>query len=336
MVIALLLASSKLMVTKTPVAFFTYNRPEHTRRALEALSKCKDIAKCDFFFYSDGPRTDDATEKVKLTRLVLHEWSDVFQAQVIERPSNFGLAKSIVDGVSDLCERYGRVIVIEDDLIVSPDFLAFMIQSLNRYEDEPRVMQVAGYTISPPDDISNDAFFLPVTSTWGWATWKRAWQNFAWEPKDLTKAKEDQAWKDLFDLHGAGSFSAMLEDRLAGRNDSWGILWWYAVSRCNGLVVYPSHSLVWNGGFDGSGIHCGSSDFLQQGERLNYLKDKLSSSLFLPFVLEYVPKHLALLEDFLRKQQHNEGSIRRIENTTISKLAALTRQIRKRFRLVTH
>lgn len=324
------------MVGKTPVAFFTYNRPEHTQRALEALSKCTDIAECDFFFYSDGPRSDDAIDKVKLTRIVLNEWSGLFRAQIIERASNFGLAKSIVAGVSDLCERYGRVIVIEDDLIVSPDFLAFMTQSLNRYEDEPRVMQVAGYTISPPNDIDDDAFFLPVTSTWGWGTWKRAWQSFAWEPKDLGIAKQDQTWRDLFDLHGAGSFSTMLKDRLAGLNDSWGILWWYAVSRRNGLVLYPSRSLVWNGGFDGTGIHCGSSDFLQQGERSNYSKHKLSSSLLLPFVLEYLPKHLTMLENFFWKQQLNGASIQRTEKTTINRLIALAKKIGKRLRLVTY
>ena len=324
------------MRMKTPVAVFTYNRPEHTNRALDALSKCSDIDACEFYFFSDGPRTDAARQDVEATRSILRKWAKLLEAKIIEQPSNLGLAKSIVAGVSDLCERYGRVIVVEDDLIVSPDFLHFMIQSLDHYQDESRVMQIGGFTISPPDGLTNDAFLLPVTTTWGWATWQRAWQSFAWEPKDLDLAKKDHQWRELFDLHGAGSFSGMLEDRLAGRNDSWGILWWYAVSRSNGLVLYPSRSLVWNGGFDGSGIHCGSGDFLQQGDISNYSKDKLPSTLSLPLTVEYLPTHLIMLENFLRKQQLNSSTVRRVENTKIDWLIELAKKIGKRLRHVNH
>lgn len=321
---------------KTPVAVFTYNRPEHTNRALDALSKCRDIDACEFYFFSDGPRIDSAGQDVEATRSVLRKWEKLLEAKIIKQQSNIGLAKSIVAGVSDLCEHYGRVIVVEDDLIVSPDFLHFMIHSLDHYKDEPRVMQVGGFTISPPEGLTTDAFLLPVTSTWGWGTWQRAWQNFAWMPKDLDVARKDHQWLNLFDLHGAGSFSSMLEDRLAGRNDSWGILWWYAVSRSNGLVLYPSRSLVWNGGFDGSGIHCGSGDFLQQGEISNYSKNKLPSTLSLPFTLEYPPEHLTMLENFLRKQQFNGSSVRLVENTKIDWLIALAKKIGKRLRHVIH
>lgn len=322
------------MRMKTPVAVFTYNRPEHTNRALDALSKCRGIDVCEFYFFSDGPRSDAARPEVEATRSVLREWAKVLAAQVIEQPSNLGLAKSIVAGVSDLCERYGRVIVVEDDLIVSPDFLHFMIKSLDRYKDEPRVMQVGGFTISPPEGLATDTFLLPVTTTWGWATWQRAWQSFTWKPKDLDIAKKDHQWRDLFDLHGAGSFTSMLEDRLAGRNDSWGILWWYAVSRSNGLVLYPSRSLVWNGGFDGSGIHCGSGDFLQQGEVSNYSWAKLPTAFSFPPALEYSTGHLTKLEDFLRQQQVNGSPVQGVTNPKISRLIALARNVREILRHV--
>lgn len=322
------------MRMKTPVAVFTYNRPEHTNRALDALSKCRGVDACEFYFFSDGPRTETTRQDVEATRSVLRKWANLLDAKIIEQPSNLGLAKSIVAGVTDLCERYGRVIVVEDDLIVSPDFLHFMIHSLDHYKHEPRVMQVGGFTISPPEGLTTDAFLLPVTSTWGWATWQRAWQNFAWTPKDLDVARKDHQWLSLFDLHGAGSFSSMLEDRLAGRNDSWGILWWYAVSRSNGLVLYPSRSLVWNGGFDGSGIHCGSGDFLQQGEISSYAKTNLPLTLSFPADVGFFSGHLTMLEDFFRKQQSNGSASLIAQKNSNGLLIAFGRKMREKLRHV--
>lgn len=286
------------MSKKTPVALFAYNRPDHTQRALGALSKCRKIEDCEFYFFSDGPRTDAARTEVEATRKVLHEWAQVFNAHVVEQSHNLGLAKSIVTGVSDLCMQYGRVVVIEDDLIVSPDFLHYMIQALDHYENDAQVMQVGGFTLSTPSGITTDAFLLPVTTTWGWATWQRAWQYFSWQPVSLETAKSDKNWRELFDINGTCAFYSMLEDRLAGRNDSWGILWWYAVSRQSGLVVYPTRSLVWNGGFDGSGIHCGSGDFLQQGDASNYLQTNLPSLLTFPIETKFELAHLTHLENF--------------------------------------
>lgn len=283
---------------KIPVAFFAYNRPDHTQRALDSLSKCRRIEDCEFHLFSDGPRTDAAHSEVEATRKVLQNWAVSHGAQVIEQPHNLGLAKSIVTGVSDLCARYGRVIVVEDDLVVSPDFLHYMIESLDHYEDDERVMQVGGFTLSAPSGLVTDAFLLPVTTTWGWATWQHAWQRFSWQPVDMEAAKRDGDWRKLFDLNGTCAFSLMLEDRLSGRNDSWGILWWYAVSRCKGLVVYPTQSLVWNGGFDGSGIHCGNDDFLQQDDASNYLHKDLPISLAFPSETKFESAHLSHLEHF--------------------------------------
>ncbi|MFC1542862.1 glycosyltransferase [Pseudomonadota bacterium] len=309
---------------KTPVALFAYNRPEHTRIALDALSMCRRIADCEFYLFSDGPSNNDVKAEVDATREVLHDWANVFNAKVIEQPLNLGLAKSIVMGVSELCKQYGRVIVIEDDLIVSPDFLHYMIQSLDHYENEAQVMQVGGYTLSPPSGITDDAFILPVTTTWGWGTWQRAWECFSWKPADLETAKSDKNWCQLFDLNGTCSFTSMLEDRMAGRNDSWGILWWYAVSRQNGLVVYPSQSLVWNGGFDGSGVHCGSGDFLVQGDASNYLQSSLPSSLAFPPDTRFEPAHLFLLEEFFRSrlaggQTEQDGASAKMHLNTVAK-----------------
>lgn len=284
---------------KTPLALFAYNRPEHTARTLDALSKCHRLEDLDIFFFSDGPRNYEAEQSVAEVRRVLAENAKRFTAQIIERPTNFGLAKSIVDGVSRLCESHGRVVVLEDDLIVAPDFLHFMVSTLDHYEDVHNVMQVGGYTLAPPENLDTDAFLLPITTTWGWATWKRAWEKFSWTPKGWPVTRNDEEWLSRFQINGAGSYISMLEDRLAGRNDSWGILWWYAVSRSGGEVCYPPESLVWNIGFDGSGEHCGSGSVLGQKEApltANLLPDTLTY----PRELQHRPEHLKSLEDVLR------------------------------------
>ncbi|OIO72226.1 MAG: hemolysin activation protein [Zetaproteobacteria bacterium CG_4_9_14_3_um_filter_49_83] len=318
-------------MNKTPVAFFAYNRPEHTFRALAALSSCRNFEECEFYLYADGPKTDNDRTAVEETRKVLRLWAKEHNAQIIEQPENLGLARSIASGVTELCKQYGRVVVVEDDLVVSPDFLHFMIRSLDRYEHEDKVMQVGGYTLSSPLGIKTDAFFLPVTTTWGWGTWQRSWEFFEWTPANLEAAKFDDDWSRLFDLNGTCSFYAMLEDRMAGRNDSWGILWWYAVSRQKGLVVYPVHSLVWNGGFDGSGIHCGSGDFLLQGDSSDYLENRLPNIWSFPDEICYKAEHLLHLETFFRSRLMGNQSDFDRADIKLS-LIALAKRILKRLR----
>lgn len=286
---------------KTPLAFFAYNRPAHTARALDALAACRGQNDFEFYFFSDGARNADAAVNVAAVRSVLRENADRFSAQITERSQNLGLAKSIVDGVSRLCETHGRVVVLEDDLIVSPDFLHYMASALDRYEGDAEVMQVGAFTIAAPERLDTDAFLLPVTTTWGWGTWARAWKEFSWTPEDWPATRGDVEWLTRFQINGAGNYASMLEDRLAGRNDSWGILWWYAVSRNGGEVVYPRQSLVLNDGFDGSGVHCGTgSGFGQKGAPAATLA--LPDALRFPQQLQHRPEDLELLENALRRE----------------------------------
>lgn len=287
-------------MSQTPVALFAFNRPEHTERALAALSKCSGREACRFIFFCDGARGAADEPAVRATREALSKWAPEFGAELRFRDGNAGLASAISQGVSELVGRDGRVIVLEDDLAVSPDFLRFMLAALDRYEDEPSVMQVGGLTLCPRGDAQEDAFLIPVTTTWGWATWARAWAHFDPSPKDVDAAWSDADWVARFDLNGAGAFSAMLRDRLAGRNQSWGILWWYAVSRRSGLVVYPSRSLVHNGGFDGSGIHCTADDFLGQDEGDVVGKSWLPASITFPAETAEDKAAMKDLESFFR------------------------------------
>lgn len=288
------------MSSKTPVAIFTFNRPDHTERLIQSLLQCRHRDRCEFIFFADAAKSPAQQHDVDATRTVLRALVPELSGRIVERSVNLGLARSIESGVSELCASHGRVIVVEDDLVLNPDFLAFMTDSLDRYADEASVMQVAGCTLSPPSGLTTDAFFLPVTSTWGWATWQRAWRHFEWHADGYDTLKLDAEWLMRFNLGGACEFTQMLDDRLAGRNDSWGILWWYAVSRRRGQVLYPAHSLVWNGGFDGSGVHCGESNLFTAADLERWISHALPHPLHWPPALEADPLHLRQLEDFFR------------------------------------
>lgn len=245
--------------SKTPLALFTYNRPYHTRRALESLTRCNRIEECKIFIYCDGPKHSDDMNNIIASQQVVQNFAEKLGANIIIQEKNIGLAHSIVSGVSDLCERFGRVIVIEDDLVVSPSFIDYMLQALDRYQDEEHVYQISGFLFPIDASKHQDTFFLPFITTWGWATWNRAWKSFDWNATGYEKLFSDKKMSKQFNLDNSYPYCDMLLDRFSGKNESWGILWWYAVFSVGGLVLYPGRTLVNNCGFDGTGTHCGNS-----------------------------------------------------------------------------
>ena len=229
----------------------------------------------------------------------MHEWGPRLNADVIEREANLGLARNIVTGVTDLCDRYGRVIVLEDDLAISPDFIEFMLQALDRYENVEGVYQVSGFMFPTALASDADAIFLPLVTTWGWATWKRAWQAFEWQPKEIPEKLRNPAIRDTFDSFGDGRFVRMLEDRLSGRNDSWGILWKWAVFKRNGLVLFPRVSLVRQMGWDASGTHGASAPPYLQPPFDSFIRPRLPHPITFPSEIAIDIKAFQLIRSFM-------------------------------------
>lgn len=245
------------MIDRVPLAMFTYNRPLHARRALDALRRNARFGDVRIIIYSDAPKRPEHAEAVEATRRLINDWAAENGAEVVTRYENFGLARSIAGSVGELTRAYGRVIVLEDDLVAAPDFLRFMLEGLERYADTASVAQISGCLLTGTANVAQDAFVIPLTTTWGWATWARAWSLFDWRTDGMLDAlAADAAFSSRFSLDGAADYQSMLSDRIAGKNNSWGILWWYAVARANAQVLYPRVSLIWNGGFDNSGVHC--------------------------------------------------------------------------------
>ncbi len=234
---------------RAPIAVFAYKRSDMLARTLTQLAANEQAGESDLFIYCDGPKRPEDAEKVAAARAVARATTGFKSLTVVERETNLGLARSIKTGVTDLCERFGTVIVVEDDLDLSPDFLRFMNEALERYADEPRVMQVAGHMwdVALPD-VKEDAMFLSFTTSWGWATWARAWRHYS---EDLSGFDGwDPATRKRFDLDGNFPYARMLERaRLAGI-DSWAIYWYYTVFLHGGLTIYPRVSLVAHRGFE--------------------------------------------------------------------------------------
>ena len=238
-----------------PIALFAYNRPEHLRASLAALVSNPLAAQSHLYLYSDGPKDDVSVPLVELVRSIARKVEGFRAVTVVERKGNIGLVASITGEVKRLCAEFGRVIVLEDDLITAPFFLSYMNEALERFENEARVMQVSGYMYSIPARNGNRATFLPATSCWGWGTWRRAWDSYDPTIRGFDELKADPARRRAFNLDGYYDYVDLLSAHIAGRVNSWGAVWHLNVFLKGGLTVYPPVSLVSNIGFDGSGTH---------------------------------------------------------------------------------
>jgi hypothetical protein len=241
-----------------PVALFAYRRPEHLRRAAASLAANAGAAGTKLYVFCDGAKGRADAADVAQVRKVARALSGFRSVTLIERDRNFGLAASVIAGVTQVVEGHGRVIVVEDDLVLSPYFLSFMNDALVRYAEEERVASVHGY-IFPVRHALPETFFLRGAECWGWATWRRAWQRFNPDAADLLRTIRERRMEQEFDLDGAYPYTKQLENQAAGRIDSWSIRWRASCYLAGMLTLYPGRSLVRNAGFDRSGVHCDES-----------------------------------------------------------------------------
>jgi len=238
-----------------PVVVFAYRRPSHLRNTLESLMRCEGFEQSPVVIFGDGPRHAGEMATVEETRAVARAMLGD-DAEYHFSEANQGLARSVIEGVTDVVARYGRAIVVEDDLELAPSFLTFMNHALDRYANDERVFQVSGYMFDVPElRDSSSAIFLPFTVSWGWATWKRAWDRFDPVATGWETLKTDRRLRYRFNLDGAYDYATMLLGQMAGLRDSWAVRWYWTVFKANGLVLFPPTSLVRNTGFDGSGSH---------------------------------------------------------------------------------
>ncbi len=225
------------------------------RRAIESLLRNEEAALSDLFIYSDAPRTEADRPLVDQVRSLAHSVTGFKTVSVVCRDTNYGLARNVIDGVTHVVNTYGWVIVLEDDLVVAPYFLRFMNDALRTYQYEERVghIQACEFTKAPLPAT----FLIRWTGSWGWATWKRAWQLFNPDGQALLNLLEEEGLTREFDFNGKYGFTRMLRRQIAGKNDSWAIRWNASLFLADVLSLNVGRSLVMNEGFDGTGTNCG-------------------------------------------------------------------------------
>ena len=257
-----------------PIALFTYNRADHTKQVVESLLKNVEAKDSDLFIFSDGPKNEKAKKGVEENREYIRTLKDVngnangnFKSvTIIEREKNWGLANSLIAGITEIVNKYGRVIVVEDDLILSPYFLQFMNEALEKYKDDDRVGAISAY-MPVINEVIPNVFFLHYFHCWGWATWKCSWDMLNTDVNDLLKKIR---WKTRkFNMDGAMENYGMLYCQKKGLVDSWFIQFYASLFLKEQLVLFPNHSLVRNIGLDRSGVHSSHSEETVQQEHIN-------------------------------------------------------------------
>ncbi len=240
-----------------PVVLFVYNRPVHTARLLASLEQNTLAKETDVIVYADGCKvnaSDVDIQSVQEVRALFNKNYGFMSLTFIVQEYNLGLAQSVISGVTSVIEKYGKIIVLEDDLVLSATFLEYMNAALEKYENEEQVMQISGYWFPIQANLLPDTFFLRHCSSWGWATWAASWKSFESSAQVLLSKFDDTAVK-TFDYGHSFNYHRMLRKCANGQNDSWAIRWYASMFFKNGLTLFPNTSFVNNTGNDNSGVH---------------------------------------------------------------------------------
>lgn len=240
-----------------PIVVFGFNRPDALKNTISSLLRNKEAKDSDLFVYVDGPRIgkEGEGEKVEEVKEYVKSISGFKSLRYTFAEKNKGLADSIIGGVSEVINQYGKVIVLEDDLVLMPNFLNFMNQGLDFYENNQSAMSVCGYTckVNAPKDYLHDAYFFTRSSSWGWGTWKDRWEKVDWKLDDWDSVVAN---RNAFVSSQGSDVFKMLSDCKHGKNHSWAIRFCYAQFVLKRLSVFPVKSLVDNEGFGGDGTNC--------------------------------------------------------------------------------
>lgn len=306
-----------------PIAVFGHKRSAHLKAALEAIDASQRLLQEELpvYIFCDGAAKSAHEEGVEATREVARAYG---KGRVIERERNYGF-RNITEGISQLCDSYGTAIIIEDDVLISPDFLPFMCRALKTYADDKRVFMASGFMYFGAQPKEPQTFFLSSPFIWGWATWKRAWDHFEWECSGWEAFMQDKKQRYTYDCLGSIPFSKGLYKTLTGKWKAWGPRWMYANHKAGALTLYPYRSLAWNcgcgGGTHGDAARDSSPDL---SEREYYIHGTMQRSDF------YAPR-LPVDVPFPKRVEENAKGMRSLAITFLKE--RLRKEKKKRWRL---
>ena len=285
-----------------PIILFVYNRPWHTQQTVKALQKNELANESALIIYSDAPKNEHAIENVTGVREYIKSIEGFKKVKIIERNRNWGLANSIIDGVTRTVNEYGRVIMLKDDLVTSPYFLKFMNDGLEFYHNNLEIMSISGYNLPLtcmkfPKNFTNDIYLNYRNSSWGWATWAERWSLVDWEMRDYDHFINNPRQQRMFN-RGGDDLTDMLKSQMEGKIDSWSIRFSYTHFRQGMYSVCPRYSYVNNIGHDGTGTHRGKTcifknDLSRAKRACIFIKDiQLNEDVMLEFRKFYYKKSI--------------------------------------------
>jgi galactitol-specific phosphotransferase system IIB component len=277
-----------------PIVLFVFSRPDHTLKTLNALKENFLASESDLIIYSDSSRNSNEEDSVRKVRSILKNISGFKTVTVIEQEINQGLAKSIIDGVSDACSKYGKVIVLEDDIVTNKYFLTYMNEALSTYKDDLKVWHISGWNYPVKADSCGESFFWNTMNCWGWATWGNRWDYFEKKPNEMNWSDEEIF---RFNLDGIENFWSQVEDNQSNKINTWAIFWYASIFKNAGLCLNPVLSLVNNIGVDGTGENSGSNDDFSVGYDANCISPKFPSK------IEVNKNMVFVIKQYLRRRK---------------------------------
>lgn len=260
----------------SPIILIVYNRPDHTRQTLEALKQNMLSKQSDLYVFSDAARDSDQIASVNAVRKLIRAVEGFKNIFIHEHEHNLGLATNIISSVSQVINKYGKAIILEDDLICSPSFLTYMNEALDKYEEQPKVFSVSAYTPVYLEkkafhQYEYDAYFNYRNSSWGWGTWQDRWDKVDWKVADFSQFAEDKQLQKQFN-RGGDDLSDMLAAQQRGEINSWSIRFTYAHYKYDAFSLCPTQSLVGNIGFDGSGTNCDTDVLMKNDHQREFVQ----------------------------------------------------------------
>ncbi len=237
------------MKTLAPIALFCYKRLDTLQQTIEALKKNDLAAESELFIFSDGPKKPADAPVINEIRNYLKTVTGFKKTTVVEAPANKGLATSIISGVTEIVNKYGKIIVLEDDLLTSKNFLVYMNQGLDFYENKAKIFSVGGFTIPIKGLKENTVYLTQRADSCGWGTWKDRWNIIDWDVKDYPALMESRSTQRAFNRMGS-DMTGLLTKQRQGKINSWAIRWCYHQFKQDLFSVHPVVSKIKNIGFD--------------------------------------------------------------------------------------
>lgn len=262
-----------------PVVLFTYKRPVHTKMVLDALSNCDLIQETDVIIYADGMKqtaTQKDKEEINQTRQILLDYKENHNFKSLElhlSDENKGIAYSVKKGAVKELDKYGKIIIMEDDIVPQKGFVKYMNEALDKYENEDKVWGISAYAFPLKNEklVQEEIFFLPVNCSWGWATWKSRWDKVDLNVTSIFERFErNKVERENYNF-GNYYYYEILEVLRDKKSDVWDALFQASMFLDNGVFLYPKRSLAKNIGFDATGTHCNEEDAFFNTTQTDYV-----------------------------------------------------------------